>query len=167
MSDSQLNDVPAARSPGSEVEPGASIGVAGMPAPSVAVNVCNPLSQPYRTGSYLIYDLSTGGPDHFRDAMTLGSNGYPASGSHQLNAGQLTETLSQVADRYKPRNLFLVDLREETHGFIDGRAASWYADNDFGNVGLPPSLIQRDEQARLGALEGQTTQVFTIQNDPS
>jgi hypothetical protein len=38
-------------------------------------------------------------------------------------------------------------------------------DNDFGNVGQSPALIERDEAARLGALAGQTVQVFTIEDD--
>ena len=71
-----------------------------------------------------------------------------------------------MVDPHGTRDLFLVDLREETHGFLDGRAVSWYADNDFGNVGQPPALIEKDEAARLAALTGETVQVFTIKDDP-
>jgi hypothetical protein len=131
------------------------------------VRVCNPLSEPYRTGSYLIFDMPPGQPDNFRTAMELQPNPYPASGSHQLNASQLTQILTKVVNRYQTRDLHLVDLREESHGFIDGCAASWYADNDFGNVGVAKSQIERDERARLEALEGETTQVFAIDDDPS
>jgi hypothetical protein len=130
----------------------------------------NPLWKPYRTGSYLVYDIATGkekASEHFRSAWSLETHPYPASGSHQLNAKRLVEILkSEVVVPYKTRDLFLVDLREETHGFLDGRAASWYADNDFENVGQPPALIERDEESRLAALAGQTIQVFTIEDDP-
>ena len=135
--------------------------------PANNVPFWNPLTEPYRTGSYLVYDMKPGCPDHFREVMSLQPNPYPASGGRQLDASQLKETLAGVVDRHATRHLFLVDLREETHGFIDGRAVSWYADNDFGNVGVPTSLIQKDEQARLAVLQGATTQLFTIQDDPS
>jgi hypothetical protein len=142
-----------------------------------SINVRNPLLAPYRTGSYLVYDVkppSENDPpgsekkaEHFRSAWTLDTHPYPASGSHQLDAGRLVEILkSEVIGRHGTRNLFLVDLREETHGFLDGKAASWYADNDFGNVGQSPGLIERDEEARLGALAGETVQIFKITNDP-
>ena len=179
MSDHDPNDVsPAREFGGVEAGSGRSVGAASGAAPTVPANVCNPLSKPYRTGSYLIFDMPTceasgdrcsgGGPDHFRTAMELEPNPYPASGSHQLNADQLTQILStKVVSRYEPRDLFLVDLREESHGFINRRAASWYADNDFGNVGVAKSQIERDERARLEVLEGETTQVFKIDDDSS
>ena len=134
-------------------------------APPVTVNTVNPLLVPYRTGSYLIYDMPPGTDDHFRSAWTLDTHPYPASGSHQLNADQLKEKLSEVIALHGTADLYLVDLREETHGFLDTQAASWYADNDFANVGQSKEWIQADEAARFAALKGQTTQVFTIKWD--
>jgi Inositol hexakisphosphate len=132
-----------------------------------SINVENPLAAPYRTGCYLVYDVEPTGAEHFRSAWSLATRPYPASGSHQLDASGLRDVLqSEVVEPYGPSDLFLVDLREETHGFLDDRAASWYADNDFGNVGQSPTLIERDEEARLGALEDLTVQVFTITDDP-
>jgi hypothetical protein len=64
---------------------------------AVAPNVCNPLSEPYRTASYLIFDIPAGKPDNFRTAMELQPNPYPASGSHQLSAGQRTHVLIYLA----------------------------------------------------------------------
>ena len=59
--------------------------------------------------------------EHFRSAWSLETNPYPASGSHQLDAARLVEKLeSEVVVPYETRDLFLVDLREETHGFLDG-----------------------------------------------
>jgi hypothetical protein len=131
-----------------------------------SINVQNPLSVPYRTGCYLVYDIEPTDPELFRSAWSLDAHPYPASGSRQLDARRLVEILkSEVVKRYRPRDLLLVDLREETHGFLDRRAASWYADNDFGNVGQSPALIERDEEARLGALAGETVQVFTKADD--
>lgn len=168
MTDHDMDEVPPVRgSGGVEAESGRSVSGVTAAAPAVPTNVCNPLSEPYRTGGYLIFDISNGESHNFRAAMELQPNPYPASGSHQLNAGQLTKRLRKLASLYQIRDLFLVDLREESHGFIDGSAASWYADNDFGNVGVAKSQIERDERARLEAIESAEAQVFTIQDDSS
>ena len=141
MGDHDHNDVrPVRESRGVEAGSGRSLRAASAAARAVVTNVCNPLSEPYRTGSHLIFDIPTGKPDCFRTAMELQPNPYPASGSHQLNASQLTQRLRKVVSRYQTRDLYLVDLREESHGFIDGGAASWYADNDFGKRRSPQSL---------------------------
>jgi hypothetical protein len=128
------------------------------------VNVNNPLSVPYRTGSYLIYDADPK-KKNFRSAWDLDPHPYPASGSHQLDIKELVGYLKQIAAKYGTQNLFLVDLREETHGYLGDTAVSWYADNDFSNVGMSSGLIQRDEEARLAALVGETVQMFTITKD--
>src|SRR5437763_528967 len=91
---------------------------------------------------------------------------YRASGSHQLDFSEFADVLyQQVVKPHSPRTIYLVDLRQETHGFFDGSAVSWYADNDFSNVGQPKEWITADEKARLGALAGRTTQVFSITAD--
>jgi len=144
-------------------ERGGSPARAAAEAVSVEVNVQNPLQRPYRSGSYLIFD--EGGTDHFRSAWSpkLGEHRYRASGSHQLDADEFARVLGDnVVEPHRPSRIYLVDLREETHGFFDGTAVSWYADNDFANVGQPLSWIERDEGERLRALVGQTTQVFTL-----
>jgi len=130
----------------------------------VVVNIANPLEVPYRTGSYLIYDK--GSSDNFRSASGLPEHPYRASGSHQLDFSEFADVLyQQVVKPHSPRTIYLVDLRQETHGFFDGSAVSWYADNDFSNVGQPKEWITADEKARLGALAGRTTQVFSITAD--
>lgn len=144
-------------------ERGGSAARAAGEAVHVDVNVQNPLQRPYRTGSYLISD--EGGTDHFRSAWNpkLGEHRYRASGSHQLDADEFARVLGgNVVEPHRPSSIYLVDLREETHGFFDATAVSWYADNDFANVGQPLSWIERDEDERLRALVGQTTQVFAL-----
>jgi Inositol hexakisphosphate len=137
---------------------------------SVPVKVDNPLLQPYRTGSYLVYDVlddTPGKPEHFRSGFTLTEHPFKASGSHQLDANRLTEILkAEVVARHHPSEIFLVDLREETHGFLNGRAVSWYADNDFANVGQSLPWIMTDEHSRLALVQKQpTARVFAIETD--
>lgn len=138
----------------------------------VPINMSNPLSGPYPTGSYLIRDIPRGKEaesEHFRSARTLQPHPYRASGSHQLNVPQFRDVLdSNVVANYRPSIIYLVDLRQETHGFLDDIAYSWYADNDFGNVGQPLDWIVNDEKIRLLFLEAFTeARVFEIAADPS
>ena len=101
--------------------------------------------------------------------MTLEPHPYRASGSHQLNIQQFRHVLgSNVVAKYRPSIIYLVDLRQETHGFLDDIAYSWYADNDFGNVGQPLDWIVNEEKIRLLFLEALTkARVFEIATDSS
>ena len=128
------------------------------------VNTSNPLIVPYRTGSYLISD--EGPADNFRSAMSLADHPYRASGSHQLGIADFVRVLGQgVVDPFRPSALFLIDLREETHGFFDGAPVSWYADNDFANVGQTETWIVFDEEQRVAACERRKTKLFVIKDD--
>ena len=42
--------------------------------------------------------------------------------------------------------MVLVDLRQESHVFIDGQAVNWYADKDWANVGRSLEWIEDDER---------------------
>src|SRR6266545_2780362 len=138
---------------------------------SSPVNVNSPLWEPYRAASYLVYDYDapSDGKDHtnFRKGTDckIADHKFRASGSHQLDVELLTATLrDKVVDPEKVSGrLYLVDLRQETHVFFDGRAVSWYADNDFGNVGQPLPWIEADEAAQLAKIKAvPTTQVFSF-----
>ncbi len=138
---------------------------------SSPVNVNSPLWEPYRAASYLVYDYDapSDGKDHtnFRKGTDckIADHKFRASGSHQLDVELLTATLrDKVVDPEKVSGrLYLVDLRRETHVFFDGRAVSWYADNDFGNVGQPLPWIEADEAAQLAKIKAvPTTQVFSF-----
>src|SRR4051812_758341 len=132
------------------------------------INTKLPLLEPYRTGSYLVYDYPSSDTkgDHFRrgDDPKLGPNKFRASGSRQLDAAPLAARLKEVSKVIKPGGrLHLIDLRQETHLFFNGRAVSWYADNDWANVGQPPEWIPIDEQSQLAKIAKlPTTQVFCL-----
>lgn len=128
------------------------------------VNVSNPLTGPYRTGAYLVSDV---GPDNFRNAATLPENPYRASGSHQLGLADFVRVLNPIVQEFSPTVLHLVDLREETHGFFDGAPVSWYADNDFANVGQTKEWIADFEGLLLNIHKGRWTELFVIEDDAS
>jgi hypothetical protein len=89
--------------------------VNGRESPHVEVNVAGPLWKPYRTGSYLIYDVQAGKEResrHFRSAMShkLPDHRYRASGSHQLNLTEFTGVLANVVQDHAPSTIYLVGL---------------------------------------------------------
>lgn len=88
------------------------------------------------------FRLADGGPkgDPQRAALRL-------SGSSQFDADGLDNLV-----RFLPGPLTVVDLRQESHGFLNGRPVSWFAPKDFGNRGKTPEAVARDEQRRLAAL---------------
>jgi hypothetical protein len=131
---------------------------------SYDVNVVNPLLVPYRTGTYLISDA---GPDNFRNAMTLGEHPYRASGSHQVGIADWARILAPVVLAYQPKRIWLVDLREETHGYFNGEPVSWYADNDFSNVGQDKRWIIKHEEMMVNLHANSQTELFVIEDDAS
>jgi hypothetical protein len=124
---------------------------------------------PYRTGTHLIFDNTPDRPardGNFRSGRGLDPM-LRASGSHQLDAAMLADVVSQIADSSPElRHLFIVDLRQESHAFLDGRAVSWCADKDWSNVGQPPAWIARDEQCQTEKLAAAPdTLVYTVHKD--
>ena len=50
--------------------------------------------------------------------------------------------------------IYIVDLRPESHGLINGTAVSWYGERDWGNLGKSKRAALRDEKSRLKAVRG-------------
>jgi len=67
-----------------------------------------------------------------------------ASGSAEFTADSLKPMLAKL-----PGPVTIFDLRQEDHGFINGNAVSWYATNNWANVGKSPKAISTDEKQRL------------------
>src|SRR5215471_20422575 len=110
------------------------------------------MATPYRTGTYLIYDNDPDRPakdGNFRSGRGLDPP-LRASGSHQLDTAMLSEVVDRIAEAGPElRDLLIVDLRQESHAFVDGRAVSWCADKDWANVGQPLAWITRDELCQI------------------
>jgi hypothetical protein len=121
------------------------------------------LPQPYRTGSYLIYDYGTDGKPNIRQGTKLAYRGFRASGSHQLDAPLLTSTLKSLAP--SGGKLHLVDLRQETHGFYNGEAVSLYADKDWANVWRSPAWIAEDERRLVDVGATANVRMFSYTKD--
>ena len=78
-----------------------------------------------------------------------GFTGMQASGSDQFSAESLKKILSTIPSE----KVLIIDLREESHGFINGMAVGWYGCNyNWENKDKPLNEIEEDESQRLANL---------------
>jgi len=80
--------------------------------------------------------------------MNTGLTSLCASGSGEFTADGLKLLLERTRG---PVTVF--DLRQETHIFVNGLPISWFATNDWANVGRTHNEIEADEAARVKSLK--------------
>jgi Inositol hexakisphosphate len=80
--------------------------------------------------------------------VNIGLADLRASGGGEFTAGGLKLLLART---HGPVTVF--DLRQETHIFVNGLPISWFATNDWANVGRAQSAIEADEAARVQKLK--------------
>lgn len=90
--------------------------------------------------------------------MREGLERLHASGSGEFSAGGLQSLLEALAEKTSAP-ICIVDLREESHGFFNGTAVSWYGERDWGNVGLTQEEALADEEMRIHGAAGQMTAI--------
>lgn len=56
------------------------------------------------------------------------------SGSAEFSVGEF-EKLVSVLKKQANGPIYIVDLRQETHGIFNGNAVSWFGARDWGNIG--------------------------------
>ncbi|MDF2867998.1 MAG: hopD2 1 [Gammaproteobacteria bacterium] len=71
-------------------------------------------------------------------------------GSAQFSELELVEAIKGLANP-----VHLIDLRQESHGFIEGHAISWYQLYNWANRDLTAKQAEQDENQRLAMLAGQ------------
>lgn len=102
-------------------------------------------------------------PKHFRTTdnplptnnvgvSIIGLKNLHIAGSAEFSELQLQQALSQLQ---KP--IIIVDLRQESHGFINGNAVSWYGINNWANINKTDQQVAMDEANRLNDLKNQPT----------
>jgi protein-tyrosine phosphatase len=74
-----------------------------------------------------------------------------ASGSAQFSEKSLHKILGTIPDPHTT----IIDLRQESHGFLNGIAVSWYIDKNWENQGKSLAEIERNETERLQKALGQ------------
>jgi hypothetical protein len=71
----------------------------------------------------------------------------------------LLQTLRTAAGRGP---VYIVDLRQESHGYLNNESVSWYGKDNRSNVGLSTAAILQDEAQRLTAAQGKTVTATTF-----
>ena len=71
------------------------------------------------------------------------------SGSAQFSVSQFRALAALLRER--SGNVWIIDCRQETHGFINGIAVSWCGENNGANRGKTADMIE-EEEAGLSAL---------------
>jgi hypothetical protein len=70
-----------------------------------------------------------------------------------LGSGQFSLKQLEKVRHYFKGPLYVVDLREETHGFINGAAVSWFGHGNRANVGKDLWAIMHGEEGLLSRLK--------------
>src|SRR6266404_2064390 len=83
-----------------------------------------------------------------KTSLCTGLADLRASGSGEFTADGLKFLLTRTRG---PVTVF--DLRQETHLFVNGLPISWFATNDWANVGRTHAAIEADEAARVQSLK--------------
>lgn len=98
------------------------------------------------TASLLTFDKSEitndGLPHNFRDLSIFGIN---AIASAQFSEDEL----KKVRKKYPGEKIVILDLRQESHGFINGKSVLWRSYFETINHGKTVSEIISDEKSRL------------------
>ena len=84
------------------------------------------------------------------------------SGSAQFSAGQFHALAQEL--RQKSDEVWIIDCRLESHGFINAVAVSWCDENNGANLGKSVEEIE-SEEAAFDALVGTSVSAFTTEND--
>ena len=85
------------------------------------------------------------------------------SGCAQFSKNQFQKWAAAL--RKKSDNVWIVDCRLETHGFINGIAVSWSNSQNNVNLGKTAAEVEAEEAA-FTALVGTTVAAYTLDTDP-
>jgi hypothetical protein len=96
---------------------------------------------------------------------TEGLDGLNISGSAQFSEPQFHQLAKTLRKLAKGKRVYVIDLRQESHVFLNGNPISWYSEHNWANAGLTLSQIQQDEAERFGTLMGRTIDVYGVAHD--
>lgn len=82
-----------------------------------------------------------------------GLDTLPLSGSAEFSVPAFHALLKDLHTRAQG-SICVIDLRQESHGFMNGYAVSWYGKHDWGNIGRTKREALRDENMRIRSAQG-------------
>ena len=94
-----------------------------------------------------------------------GLNRLNISGSAQFSEPQFHQLAVTLRKLAKGRRIYVIDLRQESHVFINGNPISWFEAHNWANAGRTLAQIQREEMLRFGGLVGSTIHAYGVSHD--
>ena len=79
------------------------------------------------------------------------------SASGQPSESSLVTIRDKILDLEPDAKIFIVDLRQESHGFANALPVSWYIEKNRANAGKTVAEVEADEVKRLDNLRGVET----------
>ena len=95
-------------------------------------------------------------------ASTEGLDTLNISASEQFSESQFRALADDLRRLAGGKQIVIVDLRAESHCFLNGIPVSWQEMNNWGNLFLTPEEIEADEKERFEPLLGQTVQAIGL-----
>lgn len=80
-----------------------------------------------------------------------------ASASGQPSVAALSTIYDKIHKREPDAKIFIVDLRQESHGYANSLPVSWYTEHNAANAGKTTAEVEADEVERLKNLRGVDT----------
>ena len=93
-----------------------------------------------------------------------GLNSLPISGSAEFSVPAFHAMLPVLRAK-AAGDIYIVDLRQESHGFMNDMAVSWYGGRNWGNLNKTRDEVIRDENARIHAAKGRSLIVAALDKD--
>ena len=115
-----------------------------------------------KEGEYLLSPVSKkNNVDPFFVPSTAGMDALHISGSEQYSEEQFRELAGQLRKMAGDDPVYIIDLRQESHGFLNGIPVSWYGNDNEQNIGMDLAEVEADEQKRFGSLPGTTITAYS------
>jgi len=96
---------------------------------------------------------------------TKGLNRLNISGSAQFSEPQFHQLAITLRKLAKGKRIYVIDLRQESHVFLNGNPISWYAEHNWANAGKSLSQVLKAERKRFGGLAGLTIHAYGVSHD--
>lgn len=109
------------------------------------------LDNPQHTDAIKSFRAPLWQKDTTPEALLPGIDNLKVSASGQFSQSTLINTFKDLQD-----DLLILDLRLESHGFIDGTPISWYGKRNAINKGLPLDQITKTEAFLLSNLSNES-----------
>jgi len=154
-----------------EAEPAAD----NAPTTAQAVNALPLEARAEYAGQFWRLDAAEDGslPENFRlssDAVgtvdgilpeTAGLAELHISGSAQMSQSGMEKLMAQLRQATSGP-IYIVDLRQETHGYLDGIAVSFYGKRNWGNIGKKTAAILAEEKDALAASQNEPVDIYRL-----